>query len=137
MRIGSLAHAAGVSPKTVRFYEKAGLLPEPPRTPSGYRDYPPEAADRLVFIRRAQGAGFSLAEIRDMLRLREDGRPPCEHAHGRLRDQLRQVEQRIQELEGTRAVLRELTGTAPVRCTTDPGDARRFCPRTDPDGPRR
>ncbi|SFB95095.1 heavy metal-responsive transcriptional regulator [Streptomyces aidingensis] len=135
MRIGSLAHAAGVSPKTVRFYERAGLLPEPPRTPSGYRDYPPEAADRLVFIRGAQGAGFSLAEIRDMLRLGEEDRPLCEHAHGRLRSRLRQIEERIRELEGARAVLRELASAEPERCADGGCGRNHRCPRgtgTDP-----
>lgn len=51
MRTGALASASGLTAKTIRFYEQAGLLPEPPRTASGYRDYPPQAAHRLAFIR--------------------------------------------------------------------------------------
>ncbi len=108
MRIGSLAHAAGVTTKTVRFYEQAGLLPEPPRTPSGYRDYPPESADRLVFIRGAQAAGLSLAEIRDVLAVRDSGQEP----HGQVADliagRLRQIETRLAELTHARNTLRAL-----------------------------
>jgi len=70
VRIGELARRAGVAPSALRFYEAAGLLPEPERTPSGYRLYAPELLGRLEFIRRAQGLGLSLAEIRALL----DGR---------------------------------------------------------------
>ncbi|MDT0318203.1 heavy metal-responsive transcriptional regulator [Streptomyces millisiae] len=110
MRIGTLAHAAGVTAKTIRFYERAGLLPEPPRTPSGYRDYPPESADRLVFIRGAQAAGLSLAQIRDVLTIRDSGQPPNGAVADLIAAQLRQVEARLAELTHARNALRELTG---------------------------
>lgn len=61
--IGELADAAGVGVDTVRFYERRGLLPEPPRTPSGYRQYDEDALDRLRFVLRAKELGFTLAEI--------------------------------------------------------------------------
>ncbi|HMJ76329.1 MAG TPA: MerR family transcriptional regulator [Iamia sp.] len=61
--IGELAEAAGVAVDTVRFYERRGLLPPPPRTPSGYRQYDDDALDRLRFILRAKELGFTLAEI--------------------------------------------------------------------------
>lgn len=68
--IGRLATKAGVNLETVRFYERRGLLPKPPRSTSGYRLFPPEAAQRLRFIRRAQELGFSLKEIWELLSLR-------------------------------------------------------------------
>ncbi|MFJ4188438.1 heavy metal-responsive transcriptional regulator [Kitasatospora sp. NPDC089509] len=123
MRIGELAARAGVSTKAVRFYEQAGLLPAPPRTPGGYRDYPPRAADRLAFVRDAQAAGLTLGEIREVLRIRDDGQAPCGHVTALLADHLHAVEQRIAELTRARAELLRLTGTAaatdPATCTED------------------
>ncbi|MER7847046.1 heavy metal-responsive transcriptional regulator [Kitasatospora sp. NPDC096077] len=123
MRIGELAARAGVSTKAVRFYEQAGLLPAPPRTPGGYRDYPPRAADRLAFVRGAQAAGLTLGEIREVLRIRDDGQAPCGHVTALLAEHLRAVEQRIAELTRARAELLRLTGTAaatdPATCTED------------------
>ena len=66
LTIGRLAQEAGINLETVRYYERRGLLPTPPRTPAGYRMFPPEAARRLRFIRRAQYLGFSLKEIREL-----------------------------------------------------------------------
>src|SRR3989442_10720788 len=70
LTIGRLAKQAGVNVETVRFYERRGLLPKPPRSASGYRLFPAETARRLKFIRRAQELGFSLTEIRELLLLR-------------------------------------------------------------------
>lgn len=70
LTIGRLAKQAGVNLETVRYYERRGLLPRPPRSASGYRLFPAEAARRLRFIRRAQELGFSLKEIRELLSLR-------------------------------------------------------------------
>ncbi|MCE7080611.1 heavy metal-responsive transcriptional regulator [Streptomyces sp. ST2-7A] len=114
MRIGSLAHAAGVTTRTVRFWERAGLLPEPPRTPAGYRDYPRESADRVMFIRRAQAAGLSLAEIREVLWLREGRAAPDGRAERLIAAHLDRVEERIEELNRTRETLRSLIGGTPV-----------------------
>jgi DNA-binding transcriptional MerR regulator len=111
MRIGTLAHSAGVTTKTIRFYERSGLLPEPPRTPSGYRDYPAESAERLEFIRGAQSAGLSLEEIRLVLRVRDEGAARGGHAEELLAVQLRRVEQRIHDLTRTRDALRDLVAT--------------------------
>ena len=70
LTIGHLAKEAGVNLETVRYYERRGLLPRPPRSPSGYRLFPAESRKRLRFIRRAQELGFSLREIRELLSLR-------------------------------------------------------------------
>jgi DNA-binding transcriptional MerR regulator len=121
MRTGALAAASGTTAKTIRFYEQAGLLPAPPRTPAGYRDYPPEAAARLSFIRSAQSAGLSLAEIRVVLAIRDHGEPPCAHVTGLLRGHLAETERRLAELTATRTMLRDLLATAgatdPETCT--------------------
>lgn len=108
MRIGQLGAAAGLPARTIRFYEQAGLLAEPPRTAAGYRDYPPSAAARLAFIRHAQGAGFTLAEIRGILHVRDRGQAPCGHVTDLISRHLAQVDQRITELTRTRAVLASL-----------------------------
>ena len=108
MLIGELAADAGVPAKTIRFYEQAGLMPAPPRTPAGYRDYPPSALDRLAFIRHAQVAGFTLAEIRSVLAIRDSGNPPCRHVATLIGQHLAQVERRITELTRTHDVLIDL-----------------------------
>ena len=86
MLIGDLATRAGLSAKAIRLYEQAGLLPQPPRTPGGYRDYPAGAVDRLAFIRHAQAAGFTLADIRGVLAIRDSGQAPCEHVSALIGD---------------------------------------------------
>jgi MerR family transcriptional regulator, copper efflux regulator len=117
MRIGGLAAATGITTKTIRFYEQAGLLPDPPRTSAGYRDYPAEAPARLAFIRAAQSAGLTLAEIRSVLAVRENGRPPCTHVTTLLHEHLTEVERRLTELTETRQTLHDLLAAAE---TTDP-----------------
>ncbi|HMH94118.1 MAG TPA: heavy metal-responsive transcriptional regulator [Streptosporangiaceae bacterium] len=119
MRIGALAAQAGLTAKTIRFYEDAGLLPGPPRTPAGYRDYPAETAGRLAFVRDAQAAGLTLAEIRGVLAIRDGGQAPCQHVAGLIDQHLTQVEQRLAELTQARSVLRELKRRA---ADTDPAD---------------
>ncbi|MCW2872201.1 heavy metal-responsive transcriptional regulator [Actinacidiphila oryziradicis] len=120
MRIGDLATASGLTTKTIRFYEQAGLLPEPPRTASRYRDYSGDAANRLAFIRDAQGAGLTLAEIRSVLALRDSGESPCGHVTGLISQHLADIEQRLAELRKTRSALRDLaqraTQTDPDAC---------------------
>ncbi|MBC2905766.1 heavy metal-responsive transcriptional regulator [Streptomyces cupreus] len=119
MRIGDLAAVSGLTTKTIRFYEHAGLVPEPPRTPGGYRDYPERTAQRLAFIRVAQGAGLTLAEIRSVLALRDAGAAPCAHVTALIDQHLADIERRLDELRTTRAALR---GLAERAAATDPSD---------------
>ncbi|MFI1940853.1 heavy metal-responsive transcriptional regulator [Streptomyces purpureus] len=119
MRIGDLAAVSGVTAKTLRFYEQAGLLPAPPRTAGGYRDYPQQTVRRLSFIRDAQGAGLSLAEIRSALALRDAGASPCAHVTALVEAHLQDIDRRLAELRATRAVLR---GLAERASATDPAD---------------
>jgi DNA-binding transcriptional MerR regulator len=119
--IGELATATGVSTKTLRFYETDGLLPEPDRTPAGYRDYPDTAIDRVVFIRQAQAAGLTLAQIRQILTIRDGGQPPCGHVADLVEQRIEQLDQRLAELEHTRT---ELLALQTRLDTLDPADCR-------------
>ncbi len=77
MRIGQLARRSGLAPSAVRYYEQLGLLPAPARTESGYRSYSSDAVDRLTFVRSAQAVGLTLAEVGQVLGVRDAGEAPC------------------------------------------------------------
>jgi DNA-binding transcriptional MerR regulator len=121
MKIGELAAHSGVSAKTIRFWEEARVVPLPSRTSSGYRDYQPDAVDRLTFIRHAQSAGFTLDQIRRVLGIGDSGERPCEHVSQLITDRLAEVEARIADLKATRSHLRVLARRAadqdPAQCT--------------------
>ena len=121
MRIGEVGDEVGVSAKTLRFYESIGLLPEPVRTPSGYRDYPAEVVERVQFIRDAQSAGLTLAEVTSVLELKDAGHRSCEHTLALVQRHLAEIDERITTLHATRSRLAELatraTGLDPVDCT--------------------
>jgi MerR family mercuric resistance operon transcriptional regulator len=114
LTLGGLAREAGVNPETIRYYERRGLLPEPPRTPSGYRQYSPDDRDRLALIRRAKGLGFTLAEIAGLLGDGAGGSAPGSTAGSTAevlaaaRDKLAEVEDRIAALTDQARRLREL-----------------------------
>ncbi|UGT70902.1 heavy metal-responsive transcriptional regulator [Nocardia gipuzkoensis] len=112
MRIGELAAASGISSKTIRFYEQEGLMPEPARTTSGYRDYSDDHITRLQFIRRAQAAGLSLAEARQILTIVDSGEAPCSHVEHVLSRRLDQVRAQIAELVTLETHLEALLATA-------------------------
>lgn len=123
MRIGELADQLGLNPKTIRYYESIGLLPEPKRTSSGYRDYDERAGELLTFIKTAQRLGISLDEIREILALRERGEQPCGYVRGVLRRQVDEIDERIAELRHLRKelvtldqVADQLPDAEPVRC---------------------
>ncbi len=108
MRIGDVAEAAGVSTKTIRYYEGIGVLAEPTRTPSGYRDYRPEALEILRFVRVAQAVGLTLGEIREILAYRDRGVTPCTHVVTLLRHRAQEIDDQLRELEVMRAELLRL-----------------------------
>lgn len=97
--IGALAKAAGVTPDAIRFYEREGLLPVPRRLASGYRAYEPAHLKRLSFIKQAQALGFSLADIRRILRLRERGEPACPSVIRIAEQTLNDVQAKLRELQ--------------------------------------
>ncbi len=120
MKIGELAQRTGTTTKTLRFYEQAGLLPEPHRTPAGYRDYDESVVDRLRFVKAAQAAGLTLAEIRDVIAAREHSGPPCGHVAALLGAHAAELDKRIAELTALRDDIRRLRERAnhldPARC---------------------
>lgn len=108
MTIGALAREAGVNVETVRYYQRLGVLELPGRPPGGIRRYGDAALSRVRFIKRAQELGFSLAEVRRLMRL---GDPQsCGEARALAAGKLALVESRITDLERLRGVLKELIG---------------------------
>lgn len=97
--IGEVARRASVSPPTIRYYEDLGLLRPPVRSSSGYRRYSDTTVDELRFIRKAQGLGFSLDEIGEILRLSQSGKTPCSHVLSLAHRHLAAVEERIRQLQ--------------------------------------
>ena len=98
MRIGQLAKRTGVSPDTLRFYERLDLL-DGHRRDNGYRDYPDSAIDRVEFIKLAQALGFTLAEIRSIAPMLTGGTLPVEQVQAFIHDKLTLLDQRIATLQ--------------------------------------
>jgi len=105
MRIGELGERVAVNPKTIRYYEEIGLLPDPARLPSGYRDYRDDDVDRLSFIKSAQRLGLSLSEIAEILGFRDRGERPCDYVLGVLDRQVADLDHRMAEMVGLRREL--------------------------------
>jgi DNA-binding transcriptional MerR regulator len=103
--IGDVAKLAGVSPPTIRYYEEIGLLPAPLRSSAGYRRYSERTVEELRFIRKAQALGFSLDEIREILKLSRSGRTPCSHVLSLAHQHLAAVDARIRRLQAFREQL--------------------------------
>jgi Hg(II)-responsive transcriptional regulator len=121
LSIGQVARRAGVGVETVRFYEREGLLEEPPRRASGYRQYSEEAVKRISFIKRAQALGFSLREITELLLLRVDAQTSCDEVKLRTEAKIAEVERKLVELQRMRQALLQVhslcTGQGPTgRC---------------------
>lgn len=112
MRIGEVAEQVGINPKTIRYYEGIGLLPDPERLPSGYREYSDDDVDRLGFIRTAQRLGLTLAEISEILAFREREERPCEYVLGVLDRQVADLDRRMAEMAKLRQELIALKGKA-------------------------
>lgn len=107
LTIGKLAKEAGVNTDTVRYYERRNLVPEPNRTPSGYRIYLPETITRIKFIKQAQALGFTLNEIDELLKLRakEDN---AEEVKAQAQQKVVDIQDKIQMLEQMQNTLIEL-----------------------------
>ena len=118
MTIGQLAVRAGVGVETVRFYERRGLVPQPPRPDSGFREYPPEAVDRIVFIRRAKELGFSLREIGELLNLRVEGGASCSAVKGRAETKVTDIDRKIAALRRMKRTLGKLIVACEARAST-------------------
>lgn len=123
MRIGQVADQAGVTTKTLRYYERVGLLTAPDRTASGYRDYPTAALDRLRFIRASQAVGLTLGEIKGVIAFREQGSAPCTHVLELIESRAADLDRRLEELAKLRDELRLLAergrSFSPDTCSPD------------------
>jgi MerR family transcriptional regulator, copper efflux regulator len=102
MRSGTLARQTKISVDTLRHYERIGLLAAPPRTLGGYREYPAPALQRVILIQRALSLGFSLIELRDILRERDKGGAPCRRVATLARVKLTQLDAQMRELQALR-----------------------------------
>ncbi|MDX1522992.1 MAG: Hg(II)-responsive transcriptional regulator [Anaerolineae bacterium] len=128
LTIGQVAKRAGVNVETVRYYERQGLIPEPPRRASGYRQYNPDFVRRIQFIKRAQSLGFSLKEIVELLELRIEPNIACDDVRLRAEQKIADIEQKIETLQRMKQVLDELviacnhrepTNECPILATLD------------------
>ena len=126
LRIGQLAAAVGVKTDSVRFYERAGLLPKPSRSANGYRTYDDVTLKRLRFIKKAQSLGFTLDEIRQIFQLSAEGSPACPHVISMAEATLAETEKKLAEMRAFAKSLREH-----LRKWKDPKQTRRvaadFC----------
>jgi MerR family copper efflux transcriptional regulator len=118
MTIGEVVELAGVPVPTVRYYERRGLIAEAPRTPAGYRQYGPETAERLRFIKRAQELGFTLEEIRELLELRVEDPAAGPVVEAKTREKISQVREKIRDLQRMEEVLDRLTAFCRSRTPT-------------------
>ena len=109
MRSGQLARLAGVCTDTLRHYERLGLLPAPIRFPANYRNYPPAAVGRVELIQRAIKVGFSLTELKTILKERDAGGQPCRQVRRLLTTKIRDMELQIRELVSMRAELARIS----------------------------
>lgn len=125
MQIGELANTAGVTTKTIRYYESIGVLVEPARTGSGYRSYGPAAIERLDFVKQAQSSGLALAEIRSILKIKDQGGQTCEHTTSLLRRHLDELDAKIVELQAARVELQAMFERAGVLDPAECNDANR------------
>ncbi|HEY0372545.1 MAG TPA: heavy metal-responsive transcriptional regulator [Thermoanaerobaculia bacterium] len=123
---GELARMCGVSPDTIRHYERVGVLPAAVRGANGYRIFPRETAGRVMLIRRALAIGFSLAEVARILRQRDGGVPPCRNVRSMAGEKLAALDQRIAEMIAMRDDLAKLLEgwDARLAATRDGEEAR-------------
>lgn len=123
MKIGELGDSVGLTTKTIRYYESIGLVPEPDRTASGYRDYGDDAMERLEFVKQAQASGLTLAEIGSILEIKDAGGQSCEHTHQLLQRHLDALDIQIEAMRQQRHELATLANRAvgldPSKCTDE------------------
>ena len=123
-RSSELAHLAGVSTDTLRFYEREGLLAKPPRTNGNYRLYPTEALIRVRLVRGGLSLGFSVAELRQVLAVRDRGGIPCLQVRKLAKSKLESIEQEIRELRSLSKVLQKALRTWDEKINAGPVVAR-------------
>jgi DNA-binding transcriptional MerR regulator len=125
--VSQLARATGSTPDTVRFYEREGLLPAPARTASGYRQYDESMVDRIAFVHGCQRLGLTLADVRDLLAVRDTGVCPCEPAEQHLTRRLAEVDEQLARLTTLRAQMAEMLAAIPSAACPPPTPGT-WCP---------
>jgi Hg(II)-responsive transcriptional regulator len=125
LRTGEVAEQAGVNVETLRYYERRGLLSEPERRPSGYREYPDETVQIVRFIKGAQELGFSLEEVQQLLRLRNARGRSCNSVREAAQEKQREIERKIEALKRMSRALARLVEACETRQDT------RACPLLD------
>ncbi len=124
MQIGAVGKRVGLSVDAIRFYERKALLPLPPRTQGGFRQYSENDVDTLSFIGRVQNLGFTLREVRDLLNLRRSRLQPCAPVRRRLEEKLADIEQKVSDLQKLEHELR----LALRRCNKEMRKRSAHCP---------
>jgi len=106
--IGELGKQIDINPKTIRYYEEISILPRPKRGTNNYRVYSLDTVNRLSFIRKAQGLGFTLREIKEVLTISDRGNDPCEHVGELLKRRIVDIEKKLMELKSVQIKLKKL-----------------------------
>ncbi len=114
LKVSEIADRGGVSADTVRYYEREGLLPPPPRSPSGYREYDETSVHRIRFIKDAKGLGLRLAEIKELLEIQDRGACPCGHTRTLVERHLIEIDAEMKRLSELRA---ELEAMSELECS--------------------
>ncbi len=115
---GAVSKRTGMNIETIRYYERAGLMPDPPRSPGGHRLYDEKLLKRLIFIRRGRELGFTLEEVRGLLRLVDGGDYSCGEVKALTLDHLGEIQRKVADLRRMARVLKEMAaqcegGTVP------------------------
>jgi DNA-binding transcriptional MerR regulator len=129
LTVSGLAKRVGVGPDTIRYYEKAGLLPAPERSAADYRRYDESAVERLRFIQGAQRLGLRLREIKTLLEVRDTGQCPCEPAEQLLRGHIAEIDREMRRLRALRVELVAMADQLPGPDCPDPAPGTWRAPR--------
>ena len=113
-QIGAIAKESGIPIKTIRYYEELGLLESSGRTEGGFRLFSADIINRLSFIKRSQGLGLSLSEIKEFLSIHDQGELPCTHVKVKLQDKIAEVDRQVQQLLTLRSDLEALLVGEPL-----------------------
>lgn len=122
LTIGKVAELASVTPDTIRYYERLGLVPKPTRTPAGYRQYPAAVVKRLAVVRSAQRFGFSLRDIGGFLRVREAGGIPCRDVRAAAQRMLDAMDRQISTMIEARKAMQHTVQTWDRKLARTPPD---------------
>ena len=127
LKIGQMARQVGVTAKAIRFYEAKRVLPRATRGSNGYRLYGQDAVETLTFVKQATGLGLTLAEVREIIAIRQGEGPPCEHVRRLLQDKARELDRKLRDLIDMR---RQIRRSLAAWSRPKPGRAR-VCPHIE------